>query len=284
LKPQAGIARSIRTETGDPMRPSVAANDLGEEGWERSLVREIRRRGFLWRTEQTYRAWGRRFATFLSPKTVMVAAGPEVESFLTDLAVQWRAAAATQRQALNALVFLMQEALKIDLGDISGFRRAEAGRRLPVVLTQEECARLFAAMEGTPQLMAQLAYGAGLRVSELVRLRVQAVDLERRQVMIRSGKGDKDRLTPLPERLCARMAVQLERLRKLHAEDRLLGAPGVWLPEGLERKFRGRGAKHSAGEEWRWQWFFPFARIAARSSNRPAPPPSCARRYLSKSH
>jgi integron integrase len=244
-------------EAGDPMRPSVAAHDLGEEGWEQSLVREIRRRGFLWRTEQTYRAWGRRFAAFLAPKSVMVAAGPEVEAFLTDLAVKHRSAAATQRQALNALVFLMQEALKIDLGDISGFRRAEAGRRLPVVLTQDECVRLFAAMSGTPRLMAQLAYGAGLRVSELVRLRVQAVDLERRQLMVRSGKGDKDRLTPLPERLCAPLALQVDRLRKLHAEDRLAGAPGVWLPEGLERKFRGRGAEHSAGEEWRWQWLFP---------------------------
>jgi integrase len=203
----------------------------------------------LWRTEQTYRAWGRRFAAFLAPRPVSLAAGPEVEAFLTDLAVQRRAAAATQRQALNALVFLMQEALRVNLGDVSGFRRAEAGRRLPVVLTREECAQLFSGLHGTARLMAQLCYGAGLRLSELVRLRVQAVDLERSQLLIRSGKGDKDRVAPLPERLKAQLALQLERLRTLHGEDRLANAPGVWLPEGLERKFRGAGAKHSAGEE-----------------------------------
>jgi site-specific recombinase XerD len=180
------------------MQPSLAATDLGQTDWEKSLIAAIRQRGFLWRTEQTYRMWARRFAAAIAPRGVRASGGPEVRQFLTDMAVRHRAAAATQKQALNALVFLFHEALRIDLGDLSGFKRAERGRKVPVVLSREECRRLLACLEGTPRLMAQLAYGAGLRVSELVQLPVQDVDLDRLVVLVRAGKGDKDRPTPLP--------------------------------------------------------------------------------------
>lgn len=247
----------------DRSRPSVAAQDLGGPDWEKALIVEVRRRGLLWRTERTYRDWGRRFAAFLEPRGVPTATGADVQAFLTHLAVQTRASASSQRQALNALVFLMQEALHIDLGDVSGFRRAEAKRRVPVVLSREECRALFGALQGTHRLMAQVAYGAGLRVSELIRLRVQDVDLRRRTLLVRSGKGDKDRATPLPERLVPELAAHLDRLRELHAQDRAANAPGVWIPEGLARKLQGAADVPRAGTEWIWQWLFPSREFAS---------------------
>lgn len=117
-----------------------------------------------------------------------------------------------------------------------------------MVLSRAECARLFAAMEGTSRLMAELVYGAGLRLMELIRLRVQDIDTERGQVMVRSGKGDKDRVTVLPALLSERLLTLRERLRGLWASDRAAGLPGVWLPEGLARKWP------KAGEQWEWQW------------------------------
>jgi integron integrase len=124
-----------------------------------------------------------------------------------------------------------------------------------VVLTRAECQRLFAALEGVPRLMAELMYGSGLRLSELIGLRVKDVDLDRRQIVVRAGKGDKDRVTVLPESLVERLRAQRERLHGLHATDRAEGAPGVWLPEGLERKYP------SAGQSWEWQWFFPSRQL-----------------------
>lgn len=237
--------------------PTLAAEDLGGPEWEQALVLAIRKRGFLWRTERTYRDWGLRFAAFIAPRGMRTAAGPEVAAFLTDLAVKRRCSASTQKQALNALVFLMQEALKIDLGDISHFKRASAPRRVPVVLTREECRRLFERLSDTPRLMSMLAYGAGLRVTELIRLRVQDIDLDRHTVTVRAGKGDKDRVTPLPERLIDPLRNQFERLRVLHRKDIDAGVPGVWIPEGLERKLRGGGEAGDAGRQWLWQWVFP---------------------------
>jgi integron integrase len=238
-------------EAGDRSVPRLAADDLGASDWEAQLTRELRTRGLLWRTEQTYRGWSSRFAEFLRPRNPRLAGGPEVKAFLDDLAVRGRVAAATQRQALNALVFLMQEALKIDLGDISDFKRAQGPDRIPTVLTRDECRRLFGALTGTSRLMAQVSYGSGLRLMEVLRLRVQDVDLERLRLSIRAGKGDKDRMTPLPQSLVPRLTEQVQRLRVLHDEDRAAHVPGVWLPEGLARKYP------HAGKEWTWQWFFP---------------------------
>jgi integron integrase len=246
----------------DRMQPTVASSDLGETEWEQALIVAARKRGFLWRTEQTYRAWAHRFAQFIAPRGMRTVGGPELEQFLSDLAVKTRASASTQKQALNALVFLFHEALRIDLGDVSGFKRAEPGRRVPVVLSRDECRRLFVQLEGTSRLMAQLAYGAGLRVSELVRLRVQDLDVTRRTVLIRAGKGNKDRPAPMPAMLLDPLQSQLERLRKLHAEDQAAGIPGVWLPEGLERKFRGAAAECVIGKEWIWQWVFPSRELS----------------------
>jgi len=245
--PQAGLR---------PMQPKPARDDLGGPAWEQALVKTMRRRGLLWRTEHTYRSWARRFARYIAPKTPYAAGGEEVQAFLTDLALHGRAGASGQRQALNAPVFLLQEALGRDLGKLD-FKRAVPRERVPVVLTKEECHRVFAQLTGTHQLMAELAYGSGLRLMELLRLRVQHLDLVRLQLTVRGGKGDKDRVTVIPQALVAAMEQQLARLRPLHEADRKAGLPGVWLPDGLEKKFK------RAGERGEWQWVFP-SREASR--------------------
>jgi integron integrase len=230
--------------------PPQAALDRGGADWERELIAASRSRGFLWRTEETYREWGRRFAAFLVPRSPYLAEAEDVGAFLTELATAQRASPSTQRQALNALVFLMQEALHRQLGEIE-FRRAAPRERMPTVLSRGECGRLFGELEGTIRLMAELMYGSGLRLMELLRLRVHHLDLERAQLKVAGGKGDKDRMTVLPQALIEPLCSHLDRLRVLYAEDRAAGLPGVWLPEGLDRKYP------RAGERWNWQWLFP---------------------------
>jgi len=197
--------------------------------------------------------WARRFAGWLEGRGVPVPGAGELElrGFLSELAVRQRVAVATQRQALNAIAFLMREALGKPLADFSDFEQARPGKRLPVVLSREECQRLLGALEATPRLMAELMYGSGVRLMELLRLRVKDVDMERRQLMVRAGKGGKDRVTVLPKVLLERLQQHRERLRILHAEDEAAESPGVWLPEGLDRKYP------HAGRDWEWQWFFP---------------------------
>jgi len=241
-------------ESGEPAArdstPPVAITDKGGADWERDLIKATRTAGLLWRTEETYRGWAARFARFLAPRSPYAAGAEEVAAFLTRIAVDYRASPATQKQALNALVFFMQEGLHRQLGEID-FKRAYPKRRMPTVLSRDECKRLFAEMDGTPRLMAELAYGAGLRLMELLRLRVHHVDLERNMLVVYAGKGDKDRMTVLPVSLRPALERQFRRLRELFARDRAEGLAGVWLPEGLERKFK------RAGETWEWQWFFP---------------------------
>lgn len=258
-------ARLRRDRTGGPAgRPAVAgdgvgsagrtplpaAADLGGADWERDLIKAVRSAGLLWRTEETYRGWAARFARFLAPRSPYAASKEDVGDFLTALAVEQRAAPSTQKQALNALVFLLQKALHRELGDLD-FHRANPRKRVPTVLTRDECAALFVQLEGTTRLMAELMYGSGLRLMELLRLRVQDLDLERHRLQVRGGKGDKDRVTVLPGALVSRLREQLEWLRELHQSDREAGLPGVWLPEGLARKWP------KAGERWQWQWVFP---------------------------
>jgi integron integrase len=248
--PQAAIEPSpVRALTRASVAPR-AAEDQGGADWERDLIRAARSKGLLWRSEETYRGWAVRFARFLSPRSPYAADAADVAAFLTDLAVTRRASPSTQKQALNALVFLMQEGLHRHLGVID-FRRAAPQRRMPTVLSREECKRLFAELEGTERLMAELAYGAGLRLMELLRLRVHHLDLARGCLVVHGGKGDKDRVTVLPESLRSALERQLARLRPLFEADRAEGLAGVWLPEGLAAKYQ------RAGEKWEWQWLFP---------------------------
>jgi integron integrase len=258
---QAKVAGSLKaaglpavpTVVTRSQEPPLAATDLGGPAWERALIRKLRAGNYQWRTEQAYRMWARRFVAWLKGRGVSVADAGEIEvrDFLSDLATQQRVAAATQRQALNAILFLLREALGKLLEDFSGFVRVRAMPRMPVVLSRAECQQLLAALEGTSRLMAELMYGSGVRLMELLRLRVKDVDLERQQLVVRAGKGGKDRVTMLPEVLLDRLRAHRERVRQLYAEDQKQGAPGVWLPEGLDRKYP------QAGKAWEWQWFFP---------------------------
>jgi integron integrase len=233
--------------------PPLAGADLGKTDWERRLIRTLRSRHYQWRTEQTYRGWATRFAEWMRQRgqPLETAESNQVREFLSDLATRQRVSASTQKQALNALVFLLREALDRDPGDFGDFARARPTLRMPVVLSREECQRLFAALHGTPRLMAELLYGSGLRLTELLRLRIKDMDLERAQITVRSGKGDKDRITVLPESLTGQLRAHRESLRALYAKDRQAGLPGVWIPEGLDRKYP------KAGEAWEWQWYFP---------------------------
>jgi integron integrase len=243
-------AQQTRPQSWRKDRPPAAAGDLGRTPWERDLIKASREKGFLWRTEETYREWSVRFAQFLAPRTPYVAEGKDVADFLSSLAVSQRASQSTQKQALNALVFFMQEGLHRDLGEFK-FQRAQRGQKIPTVLSQEECVQLFAGLAGTPRLMAEVMYGGGLRLMELLRLRIHHLDLARGRIQVYAGKGGKDRITMLPERLKPELQRHLERLRLLHQEDRAAKLAGVWLPEGLAKKYS------NAGVQWNWQWVFP---------------------------
>jgi len=239
-------------ESADVTPPTPMPIPPGTPSWEEKLIRTIRQRGFLWNTEQIYRGWLRRYAAGIAPVLPDQAGPDQVRSFLSELATVQQVAASTQRQALNALVFFYREVLQIDLGDLGEYRRARRGPKVPVVLSRPEVDRLFAQLDGTWLLMAQVQYGSGLRITELVELRVQSLDLDRNRVLVFGGKGNKDRATVLARKLVPVLRVHLDRLRKLHAEDRAAKLPGVWLPRGLERKFS------VAGTEWLWQWVFPM--------------------------
>ncbi len=231
--------------------PSAGARDLGGPPWERALVSRIREKHLAWTSEKTYRGWCRRFMAACDGKQPEALEREDVRRWLSDLAVKERVSVATQSQALNAVVFFFREVLKRDPGDFSEFTRARRGRKVPTVLTQPECKRLFEAMEGRGRLMAELMYAAGLRLTELLRLRVKDVDLERLQLAVQAGKGGKSRLTMIPEKLEPALREHREQLRALHALDREANLPGVELPEALERKWP------KAGEKFIWFWFWP---------------------------
>lgn len=217
------------------------------------------------RTEKTYQQWIHRFLVFHRRPD---RSGPdrgwrhpremgarEVASFLAHLAVTRNVAAGTQNQALNALVFLYEEVLQVELGNIGEFTRADRPARLPEVLTKEQTRRVLAGLEpGTSGLIIRLLYGTGVRVMEGLRLRVKDLDFERRRIIVRQGKGDKDRITILPEALAAELRQHLERVKLLHERDLAEGYGRVWLPHALARKYP------NADREWGWQWVFPSAR------------------------
>ncbi|MCJ8169292.1 integron integrase [Atopomonas sediminilitoris] len=226
------------------------------------LVREqIRLRHYSIRTETVYLEWMRRFIRFHQYRHPQEMGGPEVEAFLTHLAVRRDVAAATQNQALSAILFLYQQVLKLELPWLEGVVRARRPQRLPVVLTREEVANVLAQLDGSVGLVARLLYGSGMRLLEALRLRVKDVDFSRLEIVIRDGKGQKDRITMLPARLVAPLQEHLLRVRCLHEQDLAAGFGNTKLPNALARKYP------NAGREWGWQFVFP-------SKNRSADPRS----------
>ena len=235
--------------------PTLGHADTGRTPWETRLIERLRLKHYSWRTERTYREWAWRLAHFVGARGLEAVTDEDMKGFLSELAVRWRVSVATQKRALNALVFLFREALGHEPGDLSGYELSRRGRRLPTVLTRPECTRLFEALTGTARLMAELMYGSGLRLTELLRLRIKDVDLDRLRVTVRGGKGDKDRMTMLPEKLVEGLRAHRDRVRGLYEADRAAGLAGVWLPEALERKYPG------AGTSWEWHWLFPSRQV-----------------------
>jgi integrase len=178
---------------------------------------------------------------------------PEIEAFLSHLAVDRNVAAATQNQALNAISFLYKRVLDQELGNLGAIVRAKKPRRLPVVLTRSEVTALLSRLDGVPRLASGLMYGAGLRLMETVRLRAKDLDPERGELVVRNGKGRRDRVMVLPARLVSSLRDQLAHARALHLADLAQGFGSVFLPDALARKFRG------ADREWSWQYVFPAA-------------------------
>jgi integron integrase len=222
-------------------------------------VREVARlRHFSLRTEQAYTGWVRRFLLFHKQQAGQwrhpsELSGGDVAAYLSHLASAEKVSAATQRQAMNGLVFLYREVLHLPLSGLEEAVRVRRPARLPTVLSKEETQRLLTAMKGTAQLMARLLYGTGMRLMECLRLRVKDVDFERHEIIIREGKGNKDRRTVLPDRLKAELQTHLERVRLLHEQDLADGLGWVALSDGLARKYP------NAEKEWAWQWVFPSA-------------------------
>ncbi len=211
----------------------------------------IRVRHYSIRTEQAYVQWARRFILFHNKRHPNEMGAAEIGAFLTDLASSQNVAPATQNQALNALVFLYKEVLGRDPGEIEGVVRAKKPERLPVVLTQAEVTAVLDQLEGRCWLMASLLYGAGLRLMDCLRLRVKDIDFDRREIRVRDGKGRKDRVTMLPERVVAPLKRHLVEVRTIHARDLGHGCGRVYLPDALERKHP------AAAAEWGWQYVFP---------------------------
>lgn len=222
----------------------------------RRFVAQVRMRDLAVRTEQSYEQWIARYFVFhkwASPES-LVPHG--VSAYLEYLAVERKVSAATQKAALNALVFLYREALQIPLGEVVPFKRALPKRRLPVVLSRPEVLRLLQAMKGQPRLMAALMYGTGMRLMECVRLRVQDIDFEYQQITVRHGKGGKDRVVPLPGRLVDTLRAHLAAVRDIHRADLADGFGEVYMPTALARKYP------NAARSWGWQYVFPATRVS----------------------
>ncbi len=209
-------------------------------------------------TERSYVEWIVRFVRFhgMRSREALFPAEPKIESFLTDLAVHGHVAAATQNQAMNALVFLYKRVLKHAMeGRISAVR-ADKKINVPVVMTREEVAAVISLLDGTAQLVAKLLYGSGVRIMEAVRIRVKDIDFQMKQLTVRSGKGDKDRFTTFPATLTPLLQNHLARVKTLHQQDAAQGHGEVYLPHALARKYP------NTAKEWGWQYVFPARDIS----------------------
>lgn len=252
--PPSQPAHRAATQTG----PGVVVSSPGhpaEAGRAPRLMEQFRRalrsRHYSGRTEQAYCMWVKRFIRFHQFRHPVEMAEPEINAFLTHLAVKDRISASTQNQALSALLFLYRHVIGREVGEMGEVVRARKPRRLPVVMTPDEVRAVLANLSGDKWLIASLMYGAGLRLMECLRLRVQDLDFARSEILVRDGKGAKDRVTMLPTTLRVPLQTHLEEVRAVHRKDLSEGWGRVHLPDALARKYP------NASTDWRWQWVFP---------------------------
>lgn len=243
-------------ESGD--RDSSSACTGSSPTGERLIPRlraAIRVKHYSPRTEKTYVGWVKRFVRFHGVRHPAKMGEPEITAFLSELATRRKVSAATQNQALSAILFLYRNVLGRELEWMEGIARAKRRQSVPVVLSRDEVRRLLGEMSGAPWLMASLLYGSGLRLMECARLRLKDVDLDRLEITVRDGKGRKDRMTMLPGRLTEPLVKQIERTKRLHAADLERGMGSVELPYALSCKYP------RASWEPGWQWVFPATRF-----------------------
>lgn len=216
----------------------------------------LRLKHYSLRTERSYCDWIKRFIHFHQLRHPKEMGAEDISAFLTHLARVGNVSAATQNQALSALLFLYQQVLKQEVGWIEEVERAKRPKRVPVVLTRDEVHKIFAHLHGMPRLMAGLLYGSGLRLMECVRLRIKDVDFGYTRITVRDGKGAKDRVTMLPVNVAASLQRHLAKVKAQHEQDLEDGFGSVHLPSALERKYK------NASREWTWQFVFPSSRIS----------------------
>ncbi len=217
---------------------------------------KIRLKHYSIRTEQAYVDWIKRYILHFDKQHPKDLGAAEVEQFLTHLAVVGKVAASTQNQAKSALLFLYKEVLGLELPWLDDVERAKAPKRLPVVLTPQEVQAILKQLQGTNHLVVSLLYGTGMRILEVLRLRVKDVDFARREILIRDGKGFKDRVTMLPVSVIEPLKVHLERVKSLHEQDLQAGYGAVYMPNALDKKYP------YAAREWAWQYVFPSQKLS----------------------
>ena len=215
----------------------------------------LRRKHYSRRTEEAYVSWIRRYILFHGTTHPADLTDADVTGFLTHLAVREHLSASTQNQALGALLFLYRHVIGRDVGHLGEVSRARTPERLPVVLSREEVRQVLTELTGTFRLIGLLLYGSGLRLTECIELRVKDLDVERRQIIVRRGKGDKDRAVPLPDSVRALLPDHLRQVRRVFDDDQRHSVGGVVLPSGLARKYP------NAPREWAWQFVFPAGRV-----------------------
>lgn len=218
---------------------------------------KIRYKQYSLRTEQAYAGWIKRYIFFHNKRHPSEMGASEIESFLTHLAVKRKVSASTQNLALCAILFLYRDVLEIELPWLDDFSPAKRPQRLPVVLSREEVQTMLDNVERPLHaLVLRLLYGTGMRLMECIRLRVKDLDFERSEIMIREGKGRKDRVTVLPSSVMDDLTKQLSISKRWYNQDRVNQVSGVYLPDALERKYP------NAGKEWAWHWVFPSTKLS----------------------
>jgi integron integrase len=275
VAPRSTSQISYSTSPGGAPAAALAVREAGPAAAPKprllDRVREaVRVRHYSRRTEKAYVHWIKRYIFFHDKRHPAEMGAPEVTAFLTSLAVHDKVAASTQNQALSALVFLYREVLGIELPWLDDVVRAKRPQHLPVVLTRDEVRAVLQRLDGAPRLMAILLYGAGLRLLECCRLRVKDVDSATNQIVIRDGKGRKDRVTMLPATVKPALVAHIQGVREQHQTDVRQGAGWVELPGALARKYP------NAGRDWGWQWVLPSTPRATPSGTRL--PPTCWRK------